>query len=67
MHRFLPTLLRAQGLRVTEMTVNHSERLRGTSKCGVHDRPWRGIRDCPGIRCYLKRAVRPNRLSGVPQ
>ena len=63
MHRFLPTLLRGQGFTVVETAVNHRERLRGTSKYGVHNRLWRGIRDCFGIRWYLKRAVRSDRLS----
>lgn len=62
MHRFLPTLLRGQGYTVAETAVNHRERLRGTSKYGVHNRLWRGIRDCFGIRWYLKRAVRSDRL-----
>ena len=62
MHRFLPTLLRGQGFKVNETAVNHRERLRGTSKYGVHNRLWRGIRDCFGIRWYLKRAVRSDRL-----
>jgi dolichol-phosphate mannosyltransferase len=62
MHRFLPTLLRGQGFTVVERSVNHRERLRGTSKYGVHNRLWRGIRDCFGIRWYLKRAVRADRL-----
>ncbi len=62
MHRFLPTLLRGQGFTVIETHVNHRERLRGTSKYGVHNRLWRGIRDCFGIRWYLKRAVRSDRL-----
>lgn len=65
LHRFMPTLLRGQGFTVEETTVNHRERLRGTSKYGVHNRLWRGIRDCFGIRWYLKRAVRSDRL-GVP-
>jgi len=64
MHRFLPTLLRGQGFSVAEATVNHRERVRGTSKYGVHNRLWRGIRDCFGIRWYLKRAVRSDRLGG---
>jgi len=65
MHRFLPTLLRGQGYTVNETTVNHRERLRGTSKYGVHNRLWRGIRDCFGIRWYLKRAVRSDRLGNL--
>ena len=63
MHRFMPTLLRAQGYSVKERTVNHRERLRGTSKYGVHNRLWRGIRDCFGIRWYIARAVRSDRMA----
>ncbi len=62
MHRFLPTLLRGQGFTVLETPVNHRERVRGVSKYGVHNRMWRGIRDCFGIRWYLSRAVRSMRL-----
>jgi len=64
LHRFLPTLLRGQGFTVSERDVNHRERMRGVSKYGVHNRLWRGIRDCFGIRWYLRRAVRSDRLSG---
>lgn len=64
MHRFLPTLLRGQGYRVVEQAVNHRERLRGVSKYGVGNRLWRGIRDCFGVRWYLKRAVPGDRLVG---
>ena len=62
LHRFLPTLLRGQGFTVIETPVNHRERMRGVSKYGVHNRLWRGIRDCFGVRWYLARAVRSNRL-----
>lgn len=62
MHRFLPTLLRGQGYLVVEHEVNHRERLRGTSKYGVGNRLWRGIRDCFGVRWYLKRAVPSDRM-----
>ena len=62
MHRFMPTLLRGQGFTVVERTVNHRERLRGTSKYGVHNRLWRGIRDCFGVRWYLSRSVRSDRI-----
>ena len=67
MHRFLPTLLRGQGFAVVETAVNHRERVRGTSKYGVHNRLWRGIRDCFGIRWYLKRAVCSDRLNAPGQ
>lgn len=62
MHRFFPTLLRAQGGSVAEHTVNHRERSTGVSKYGLHNRLWRGIRDCFGIRWYLKRAVPSRRI-----
>lgn len=62
LHRFLPTLLRGQGFVVLEAPVNHRERMRGVSKYGVHNRLWRGIRDCFGVRWYLARAVRSDRL-----
>lgn len=65
MHRFLPTLLRGQGYVVLEHPVNHRERLRGVSKYGVGNRLWRGIRDCFGVRWYLKRAVFGARILGV--
>lgn len=62
MHRFLPTLLRRQGFSVKEHVVNHRERTRGVSKYGVHNRLWRGLRDCFGVRWYLQRAVPADRL-----
>jgi len=33
----------------------------------VHNRLWRGIRDCFGIRWFLKRAVRSDRLDASEQ
>lgn len=62
MHRFLPTLLRAQGFTVVEHLVNHRERRTGVSKYGVGNRLWRGIRDCFGVRWYLRRAVPADRV-----
>ena len=62
LHRFFPTLLRAQGFTVAEHVVNHRERMRGVSKYGLHNRLWRGLRDCFGIRWYLKRAVPAKRI-----
>lgn len=64
MHRFLPTLLRGQGFSVIEHEVNHRERRSGVSKYGVGNRLWRGIRDCFGVRWYLRRAVRAERVVG---
>jgi dolichol-phosphate mannosyltransferase len=62
LHRFMPTLLRAKGFSVSEMDVNHRPRLRGVSKYGVHNRLWRGIRDCFGVRWFVARSMPGNRL-----
>ncbi|MCX8085671.1 MAG: glycosyltransferase family 2 protein [Rhodocyclaceae bacterium] len=62
LHRFMPTLLRAQGFTVVERPVNHRPRLAGVSKYGVHNRLWRGIRDCFGVRWLKARAVPARRL-----
>lgn len=62
LHRFMPTLLRAKGFTVAEYTVNHRPRLRGVSKYGVHNRLWRGIRDCFGVRWFVVRSMPSQRL-----
>ena len=62
LHRFMPTLLRAKGYQVAEVEVNHRPRLHGVSKYGVHNRLWRGIRDCFGIRWFVARSVPSERL-----
>ena len=62
LHRFLPTLLRYQGYRVVELTVNHRPRTRGTSKYGVGTRLWRGLRDCLAMRWFKARCVRGDRV-----
>lgn len=62
MHRFLPTILRAQGHRVLEIPVNHRPRFKGISKYGIGNRMWRGIYDCFAIRWYTRRALTAARL-----
>ena len=62
LHRFMPTLLRSKGHTVAECPVNHRPRLRGVSKYGVHNRLWRGIRDCFGVRWFGARAVPAERV-----
>lgn len=64
LHRFMPTLLRQKGYVVSEISVNHRPRLRGVSKYGVHNRLWRGIRDCFGVRWFAARAVPGDRVGG---
>lgn len=57
MHRFLPTLLRLQGARVTELPVRHRPRRYGTTKYGIHNRLWRGIVDLLAVRWLQRRWI----------
>ncbi|HEX7184584.1 MAG TPA: glycosyltransferase family 2 protein [Thermoanaerobaculia bacterium] len=57
MHRFLPTLLRMAGARVTEVPVNHRPRLHGQPKYGIGNRLWRGLADLYGVRWMQTRWI----------
>jgi dolichol-phosphate mannosyltransferase len=57
MHRFLPTLVRLQGGRVTEMPVNHRPRLHGVPKYGIGNRLWRALADLFAVRWMQKRWI----------
>jgi glycosyltransferase involved in cell wall biosynthesis len=57
MHRFLPTLLRLEGARVTEVPVHHRPRLHGQPKYGIHNRLWRAIADLYGVRWLQTRWI----------
>ena len=61
MHRFLPSILQAQGYRLVEVSISHRERALGQSKYGINNRLWRGIRDCFALRWYRARAIPGNR------
>jgi len=58
MHRFLPTLLKMEGYRVTECPVNHRPRKRGRSKYGIRNRLFRGLRDVMAVRWMKSRQLR---------
>jgi dolichol-phosphate mannosyltransferase len=57
MHRFLPTLLRLQGARITEITVGHRPRRHGRSKYGIGNRMFRGLVDTLAVRWMQSRHV----------
>ncbi|MCZ6464290.1 MAG: glycosyltransferase family 2 protein [Proteobacteria bacterium] len=57
MHRFLPTLLRLEGARLTEVPVAHRPRRYGVSKYGVFDRLWQSLGDLRTVR-RMQRAAR---------
>ncbi len=57
MHRFLPTLLRMEGARITEVAVRHRPRLRGVSKYGIHNRLWHALADLFAGRWMQRRWI----------
>jgi len=57
MHRFLPTLLRLEGARVTEVPVNHRPRLKGKTKYGICNRLFKGLRDLFAVRWMQSRWI----------
>ncbi|HRU06767.1 MAG TPA: glycosyltransferase family 2 protein [Candidatus Brocadiia bacterium] len=58
MHRFLPTLMRLEGARVTETPVNHRQRGGGQSKYGVWNRLFKSLRDLFAVRWMQSRWLR---------
>jgi dolichol-phosphate mannosyltransferase len=57
LHRFLPTLAEMAGHRVVEVRVNHRARKHGTSKYGVWNRVFRGLRDLRAVRWMRDRRM----------
>ena len=57
MHRFLPTLLRMEGARVTELPVNHRPRRHGRSKYGIANRLFVGLADVFAVRWMQARKL----------
>ena len=58
MHRFLPTLFKAQGWKVTEVEVANHPRHAGRSKYGVWNRVFRAFYDLLAVRWMLSRWIR---------
>ncbi|HET7841502.1 MAG TPA: glycosyltransferase family 2 protein [Terriglobia bacterium] len=54
MHRFLPTLLKLRGCRVTQVPVSHLPRLAGKTKYGTWGRMIKGIGDVRAVRWMKK-------------
>ncbi|MGH7389118.1 MAG: glycosyltransferase [Candidatus Rokuibacteriota bacterium] len=57
MHRFVPTLLKQAGFRVTEVEVRHRPRRHGESKYGVRNRTFRAFADLLAVRWMRARRV----------
>lgn len=58
MHRFIPTLVKMRGYRMTEIPVHHRPRKFGKTKYGVNNRLWVGLWDTFGVRWLQGRFVR---------
>jgi dolichol-phosphate mannosyltransferase len=58
MHRFMATLVRWLGGKVVEVDVNHRPRAAGTTKYGIGNRIWKGLRDCFAMRWLRSRLLR---------
>jgi dolichol-phosphate mannosyltransferase len=61
LHRFLPTLFRLHGFRITEMPVSHRPRETGRTKYGINNRLWVGIVDTLAV-CWMQRRVAVPRI-----
>jgi glycosyltransferase involved in cell wall biosynthesis len=57
MHRFLPTLLKMRGYRVTQVPVSHHPRLAGKTKYGTWDRLKKGLIDVWAVRWMKKNRI----------
>jgi glycosyltransferase involved in cell wall biosynthesis len=57
MHRFLPTLMKMEGARVTEVPVHHRPRLHGQPKYNIRNRIWRALVDLFAVRWMQTRWI----------
>ncbi len=57
LHRFIPTLLKMEGYRVTEIPVSNNPRVHGESKYGVWNRLFKSFRDLLAIRWMKSRLL----------
>ena len=67
MHRFLPTLVRWNGARVTEIPVKHRPRLHGTAKYGIGNRLFSALADLFAVRWMRKRWLPARNVEELPQ
>ncbi|MXZ72121.1 MAG: glycosyltransferase family 2 protein [Acidobacteria bacterium] len=65
MHRFMPAIASEQGVRITEMVVNHRARRAGQSKYGL-SRTVRVVLDLFTVKFLLTYSTRPLQMFGPP-
>ena len=58
MHRFMPTLIKIEGYRMTEIPVRHHARVAGVSHYGVWNRAFAALYDLFAVRWMQKRMFR---------
>jgi len=66
LHRFLPTLLRMAGARVTEVPVRHRPRLHGEPKYNIRNRVWKALADLFAVRWMQSRWIDRGRIEEIP-
>jgi len=66
MHRFLPTLLKLAGARVTEMPVSHRPRLHGEPKYNIRNRIWKALADLFAVRWMQSRWIDRRNIEEIP-
>ena len=57
MHRFIPTLIKVRGFRVTQVPVNHRQRFHGKTKYGTWGRMVKGLADVYAVRWMKKNRI----------
>ncbi|MGZ8933170.1 MAG: glycosyltransferase, partial [Halobacteriota archaeon] len=56
-HRFIPAMMKATGVKIVLEDVSHRPRTNGKSKYGVWDRLWVGIHDLIGVKWLIHRTI----------
>lgn len=56
-HRFIPAMMKASGVKIVLVDVDHRPRSGGKSKYGLWDRLWVGVHDLIGVRWLVKRQI----------
>ena len=64
MHRFIPAIASEQGVRITEVVVNHRPRRHGRSKYGI-SRTVRVVLDLATVKFLLSYSTRPLQIFGL--
>ena len=67
LHRFMPALVRREGLDIAYVDVIDRPRLTGVSNYGFFDRLWVGIVDLMGVRWLIKRRKRAPVVTEAPR